>query len=226
MIQEADERVGGWLGQVAGAPVWRERPRDHAKEKGVGLYLLELGEQPPARDGRKPPLQIQLRYLVTTWAETVEEEHRLLGVLVFAALERTDWEVVLRAVPVETWAALGVPPRPSFLLHVPLRVERPTHVAPRVLAPLVTRTVAAVPLDGRVVGPRNLPIARARVELPSLSAATETDWEGRFLFPRVPAEPRAKRIRVVAKGIAQEFTHDVPPDGGGPVIIKLELQEA
>lgn len=225
MIQDADAQVTSWLGRVAGVPVWLERPRDHDQERGIGLYLLELGELPPAREGRQAPLQIQLRYLVTAWAESMEEEHRLLGGLVFAALERTDWEVVLRPMSVEAWVALGVPPRPAFILHVPLRVERPVHPAPRVRAPLVLHAVASVAFAGRIVGPGGLPIPAARVELPSLSAATETDGDGRFLFPRVPAEPRAKLVRVLAKGDVQEFTPDVPP-GGGAVIIHFELREA
>lgn len=225
MIQEADAQVSAWIGGVAGAPVWLERPRDHGEEKGVGLYLLELGEQPPAREGRQAPLQIQLRYLVTTWAGSAEEEHRILGRLVFAALERTDWQVALRSLAPETWAALGVPPRPAFVLQVPLRVERPAPIARRVRSPLLVHVVASVPFAGRVVGPGDLPVAGARVELPSLSAAAETDWDGRFLFPKVPAEPRTKRIRVLAKGTVQEFTPDVPPEHGGTLIIRFELPE-
>lgn len=225
MIQEADAQVSAWLGRVADAPVWLERPRDHGEERGVGLYLLDLGEQPPARDGRQAPLQIQLRYLVTAWAGSVEEEHRILGQLVFAALERTDWQVALRSLPPETWAALGVPPRPAFVLQVPLRIERPAHVAPRVRQPLRVQIVASVPFGGQVLGPGDLPVAGARVELPSLSVAADTDWDGRFLFPRVPAEPRTKRIRVLAKGVVQEFTPDVPPESGGAVTIRFELPE-
>jgi len=225
VIDEVDAQLLDWIGSATGSPVWLEPPRQHGQEKGVGLYLLDLAEAPPPRGERRAPLQVQLRYLVTAWGPTPKDEHRLLGDLVFAALQRPDWEVAFAPLPTAAWAAFGLAPRPTLVLQVPLRVERPVKLAPRVRMPLVARTVPSVALLGRVLGPEDIPVAAARVELPSLDAAAETDWDGRFRFPRVPVEPRAKRIRVRARGDVQEFTVEAPPVGGGAVTIRFEPRE-
>jgi hypothetical protein len=107
---------------------------------GVSLYLLEIRPAPAARGAERPPHQLALRYLVTAWAAEPEEAHRLLGELVFAAMDRPGADVILEPPPPEVWAAFGVPPRPSFLLEVPLRRARPEREIKRVTGPLVIRT--------------------------------------------------------------------------------------
>jgi hypothetical protein len=224
VIEQVDRDVAGWVGEVAGAPVWLERPREHKDERGVGVYLLELDAQPAGREPGRAPLQIQLRYLVTTWAPALEEEHRLLSELVFAALGRPDWEVALRPLDAPGWAAFGLAPRPAVLLRVPLRLERPARVAPRVRTALRIETAASRTLAGRVLGPGDVAVAGARVEAPALGAAAETDWDGRFRLGRVPAAPHAA-LRVSAKGRVKDIEAELPADGA-ELILRLDLGEA
>ena len=104
----------------------------------MGLYLLALAGAPPPRTRARTPLQFNLRYLVTTWSPQRQEEHRLLGKLLFAALEREDLEVDLTPLPGELWTALGIRPRPAFVLEVQARRDRPEPRAPRVRGPVIT----------------------------------------------------------------------------------------
>jgi hypothetical protein len=226
VIDRADAQIEEWIGQVAaGTAVWFEPPTARKDRTGVGLYLLDLVEAPSARGSGPVPLQVKLRYLVTTWASSSQEEHRLLGQLVFAALQREGWEVELGPLPPALWYAFGVPPRPAFQLVIPLRLERPSRPAPRVREPLIFQVAPSQPLAGQVLGPGDVPLASARIELPGLELSAETDPDGRFLFARVPSEPRAKTFRVSARGDVQEFQAEAPPAGGGLLTIRFKVQE-
>ena len=125
MIDEIDQRLRAWVGEVSGeVPVSFAVPGRNLPKRGVSLYLLELNAAPPARSVRRVPLQFSVCYLITVTAETPERAHQLLGELVFAALETPEFDVDLGAIPGELWTALGVPPQPAFRLRLPVRRER------------------------------------------------------------------------------------------------------
>jgi hypothetical protein len=225
VIEEVEARVRAWLAEaVAGADIWLDPPRAGEQRKGVGLYLLELAEAPPPRGGSPAPLQVHLRYLVTAWAASPEAEHKLLGDLVFAALARADVEVAFRPVDAAVWRGFGIPPRAAFLLQVPLRLERKADRGPRVRE-LKTRFVGSTPLVGVVLGPGDVPIAGAQVEVPDLGLSATTAWNGRFSFARVPLEGHGIRLRVSAKGEVQDV-EAAPRPSGGPFTIRMKLGEA
>lgn len=171
--------------------------------RGIGLHLMEAAPTPPLSTTRRPPLQATLRYLVTAWAATPQEAHRLLGETFFAALEWPDVEV--EAAP------------PAFALRVLLRRERPEPPETRVRHPLVFKTTPMGSLSGVVVGPGDEPVMGARVEVPWLEKGATTDAEGRFAIGGLPSAPRVKRLRVRAKGL--EMSVDVP--AGGPLKIRM-----
>ena len=201
MIAETDDRLGGWVKATAGAvEVWLGEPRREAPGTGVGLYLMELVPAPPPQGGRRPPLQFSARYLVTAWAPDTRAAHQLLEELLFAAMDAPELEVDLEPLPGAAWAAFGVAPRPSFLLRVPVRRERPERPVKLVRVPPVVQLVPVATLEGVVVGPSNVPLAGARVELPALGLATRTDPDGRFRFGSVPAEGPPLLVKVSAKG--------------------------
>lgn len=226
MIDEIDQRLKAWVGRVLGdAPVSLAAPDRESVDRDVGLYLLELGAAPPPRTSRRPPLRVSLCYLVTAGGESPERAHHLLGELVFAALEEPDFEVDLSPVPVPLWTALGVPPRPAFRLRVPLERERPMPSIPRVRQPLITRTVPAVPLLGRVVGPGDIPIPQALVELPSMGLSARTDARGRFRFASVPSDTPLGRLEVRAKGEVLAVRAEELPTEEGALLVRLPLKE-
>ena len=89
---------------------------------------------------------------------------------------------------------------------------------PGVRKPLVVQGVALAPMTGVVLGPESVPVAHARVEIPSADLVTETNWRGLFRFEGVPMEPAKKLVRVRARGRELDLTVDRPADGSMVVI--------
>lgn len=227
MIDEVDQRLRTWVGRVlGGVSVSLDAPDRTSVDAGVGLYLLELGAAPPPRTERRPPLRLTVCYLVTAGADSPERAHRMLGELVFAAMDEADFEVDLTPVPLAVWAGLGVAPRPGFRLRVPVQRERPLPVPQRVRMPLVVRALHSTEdLSGYVVGPGDVPIPGALVELPSLRLSTRTDAKGAFRFPSVPPTNTLGRLEVRAKGELLELGAEALATEGGPLVIRLPLKE-
>jgi len=219
MIDQIDKRLRDWIQKTLDVPEpTLLPPSDDQKGRGVSLYLLELMDKPPTRGTKRPPLQLSLRYLVTTWAKDPEKAHQLLGDLVFAAMEKPEFEVDLDPIPATAWAAFGVIPRPSFILRVPLQKKLPEPPIKYVLEPLVIKPVAITTLRGIVLGPDDVPLVRAVVEVPALQLTTRTDAKGQFEFSSVPSEPRTKAMYVRAKGQEFDVTVEHPVDGEQIVI--------
>jgi hypothetical protein len=191
--------------------------------RGVGLYLVELADKPPLRNSKRPPLQFSLRYLVTTWAEDPEEAHSLLGELVLSAMEMSEFTVEFP--PAGFWTSFGVPPQPSFLLNVPLQKERPEPKTGMVRQ-VIVHTSPITSFHGVVLGPGDLPVAGAAVEMPDLRLFATTDYKGRFRFPTVPSEPAEKMIVVRAKGRKLSLTSDQNhPGDGAPLVVRFHFEE-
>ncbi len=224
MIDEIDRHLSDWVGKILKkAEVSLAPPGRHQVERGVGLYLLELTYIPVPRGKRRPPLQIRLRYLVTTQAPEPQEAHQMLGELLIAALTEPEFEVEQEPVPITLWEALKLEPRPSFVLRVPYTHEQPEKLAPPVRHPLVIRSSELQSLTGQVLGPEDIPVADARVEVPALQLYVNTDSKGRFHFSAVPVDPYPKLLRVHAKG--QEFSIDTKQaKATEPLVIHLQLE--
>lgn len=218
MIDEIDQQLTGWVDDIVpGATVTLDGPVAGAAAD-VCLHLFELVDLPPARGLDRPPLQVELGYLVTT---SGADAHRRLGALLFAALQSPDYDVRFPGDMSSYWSAASVPPQPSFVLAVPLRQEVAVPPAPPVTSALRVQSVGSQPLVGVVVGPGDVSIADAMVEVPSLALSTRTDPRGRFRFGAVPAGSAALQIRVRAK--SREFPFTVDSSAPQPVTLKLDL---
>jgi hypothetical protein len=223
VIQLTDQSMKAWVQRVLGAVEVRlVAPGGAHQGAGVGLYLMDLVDCPPARQNGRPPLQFGLRYLVTTWADDPEEEHRLLGELAFAALDDADLDVELSPLPAATWAAFGLPPRPSFLLRVPIRRARPESPPKLVRAPIVVKSAPLVPLFGEVIGPNDAPLYGVTVEYPALGLVERTDAKGRFHFVSVPEDGLPKQLRVRLDGSELEVRVDQATAEAAPVVIHFD----
>ncbi len=232
MIEQISQKIRDWIrGAITGAEVVFGLPADDAQNGQIGLYLMDLSQSNCARVGKIPPLKINLRYLVTVRSPRQEEAHRLLGELIFAALQKPEkeapeFEVVIEPLPVEAWAVLGAAPQPSFFLRAPLRHERPEPKVPWVREPVVLQPSPMRPLSGVVYGPGGMPVMGARIELLSIGVATRTDNKGRFRFGGAPANAQLKLL-VQAKGQQQEidFSGTVAAKGDEPLEIRLHIPE-
>jgi hypothetical protein len=224
MIELVDARLVDWVRSVLGSvSVTLEPPRANRAERGVSLYLLALDRLPPPRGTERPPLQLALVYLVTPWAEDVEQAHHLLGELVLAALDSAELTVELEPLSEATWSAFGVPPQPSFLLRMPLRRERPQPDLSVVREPLVIRASPITSLSGVLLGPGDVPLSGAQVEMPHLRRTVRSDVRGRFHFETIPAESLGSTLSIKVKG--REFRVDLQRlrSDGEPVVICLDL---
>lgn len=227
VIEQADDLLTKWAREVLPkATVALDRPEDARPGSGVSIHLLDLVEGPMPRGVRRPSvLQVSLRYLVTTWAKDARAAHRLLGELAFAAIERADLELDLEPLPPSFWEALGAAPRPHVLLRVPVRRERRERLPKRVEKPLVVHTTGMTKLEGVIVGPGDVPVPDAFIELPGLQRYTRSDGKGRFVFAGLPADPPVGKVRIHAKGRDFSLSADGSADGRG-MLIELDFVEA
>lgn len=225
MIDDVDRMLIDWIGSIADdAEVVLDLPQETGKKAVVSLHLFDLGNGVPTHRDQPAPLQIALRYLVSTWAPEPAVAHNLLGRLVFAAMENDEFEVDLDAVTADTWSAIGVPARPAFLLRVPLEQERAAAPFPRVRRPAEIRVFPTGSLAGVVVGPDEVPLPRARVELPALRLTTRTDVQGRFRFSAIPLDRPELELRVRLKGL-EVSTNAAAAAGAEPLVIHFDPEE-
>lgn len=226
VIDQADRELQEWVKSiVTGVEVVLGPPRQLDGKYGVSLYLLALATPPPAWMNRQPATRVALRYLVTAWAEDDEQAHSLLGKLVLAVMEKREYELDLAELPATMWTALSIAPRPAFTLCVPLYVERPEPVTRLVHGPLVVRGAPVINLHGIVLGPGDIPIVGASVELPALQLSEHTDARGRFYFSTVPGEPRGIQLLVKAKGRVQSVTVEQPTSDREPLAVRFDSFE-
>jgi hypothetical protein len=247
VIDYADRFVVNWAkGILGGIGVFVDVPVSSRDESEVSLYLLELVHAPPARTVDRPPLQIALRYLVTSWAKDVEEAHRNLGKLLFAALENETSESAqtedgrltltvateVEPIPADLWAAFSLAPRPAFILRCLLSLERKRRAAPYVRRPVRVEMSGQRAVRGKVVtvvGEEELPLVGASVAVPKLKLSTRTDAMGVFCFPGVPVSMNQEGLRVVvsAKGKEHEvsFTAVQTAQDGNALLIRFPEME-
>jgi hypothetical protein len=200
MIDEADERMLAWARRVVpDVPVSIAPPPAGDKDAGVRIHLLSLAPVPAARGAKRPPLELALRYLVTTAAADEAAAHRWLGFLAFDAMDTSDWSVESDPPGIDVWRAFSVAPRPAFVVRVPLRLARKDRDVPLVRKPLVVDMHSTTALAGLVTGPEEIPIAGATLEIPSLQLFATTGGDGAFRFPQLPASSSITLI-VRAKG--------------------------
>jgi Pvc16 N-terminal domain len=227
MVDEVDQRLKDWaIKLLPGVEVSFAPPSDaKADFRGVGVYLLDVLQSPPPSTLKRPPLQVMLRYLITTWSEKPEDAHKMMGQLAMGALDEAGFLVETEAVPSELWRAFGIVPRPCIIVRMPLRQERKDPRAKAVLSPLQVTVSPVTSFFGLLIGPGDIPLADAAVEVPSLRLLTRSDRKGQFGFRSVPSQaPLDLRIRAKSKEfrLTIDEPHPAPED---PLKIPLDVLE-
>ena len=227
MVDRQDRAVQEWIGTAAHpATVTLALPTNGDTPPGITLYLMDMISEPNNR-GAHAPLRITLRYLVTGGIGAFEDTHRMLGDVLLAALEHAEYEVEREQVPLAFWQAIGAAPRPAFVLRVPFHRGREPAPMTRVRKAPMVQSVEVAPLIGIVLGPGNIPIVDALLEVPALGLAQRTDRDGRFAFRTIPAAPHTNMLRISAKGyvLSQPVTR-VPTETDGLVVHFAPLEDA
>ncbi len=232
MIDIIDAALVEWAAKATNkaAPVSLSAPSAGGGQ-AISLYLLEIVDEPLRRSGSKPPVHPVLRYLVSTSAGDPQAAHRLLADLLYTAMGDPTYEIELAPVSNEIWAGFNLAPRPSFILRVPLpdedkrRPGREPGKTVRQREPSMDSGVPAVPLYGILLGPEDIPLMNARIELPNLFRSAYTDTNGAFVLQGVPAAPKEKTLLIKAR--KREKTVKIQTTGtpDHPEIIRFNLFE-
>ncbi|HEX2906975.1 MAG TPA: Pvc16 family protein [Phototrophicaceae bacterium] len=226
MIDQVDDFLRAWIKSIVGEiNITDDLFSPDNTTPTVSLYLLQvvprLPEQPPGR--QRAPLKLTLRYLITTHAPDTAQAHRLLGELAFAAMDTSDLEIDLNPLSLSDWAALQCRPQPCVVLNVLLTQERPEVPAKSVLRPKV-RQPPPVSLHGVVLGPGDVPLAGATIEIPNLQYLTRTNNQGQFTIPAMPnPKPGPQQIIVRARGHETRLRLDNVTADAAPIVIRLNL---
>lgn len=222
MIDQADRELQAWIrGIVPEVTVILGAPHQLEGQQGINLYLLALANPLPSWVNRQAGKRIALRYLVTAWAAEEERAHALLGKLVFAAMEKREYEVNLEELPVTLWVALGIAPRPALTLWVPCTLEQQERAVKLVRGPLVVHGAPVRSLHGIVLGPGDIPVAGADIELPALQLRGRTDTRGKFFFATVPGESQHFQVVVKARGFQQSVVVEQSTAEQDPLTIRF-----
>ena len=226
MAFESDERLRDWVASVLpGTATSLAAPDVKSTGHGIGLYLLEIAQAHVPNTLRRPLSQLTLRYLVSAWSDEPEQAHQMLTDLMFAAMENAEFQVEVDPIPVTLWSAFNMPPRPSFVLRVPLQHERTLPHTKLVREPLKVRWVELVGFHGLLLGPGDIPLSDCRVELQALGISATTNDQGRFYFPGVPARG-PKRFVIKAKGLELPVSSEENyPDSKTPLVIHFSPLE-
>ncbi|MDZ4763886.1 MAG: hypothetical protein SGI73_04985 [Chloroflexota bacterium] len=229
MFDQIDRELQTWVSNVA--PVQAHQITLFApgiKSGIVSLYLMQVVRVMTANESLRnqpAPTTIRLHYLVTVHHDDPLEAHKLLGTLMFAALEEPAYEVDLELLPLAAWASFQQLPQPAFVLKVPLRRERPERDVQLVRKPLNLQSASLTTLRGVILGPDDIPLHGAVIELPALGRTQRTDRAGAFEFETVPVQPR-QRVSIRAKG--RVFEREIESrlsTAADPVIIRIDLDE-
>lgn len=220
MFGEVDANVRAFLEAHADAPVTFEAHRAEGDDPRVHAYLLALDVPDQFRNLAPAPVQVLLRYVVTVYDPEPQQAHDRLGKLVFAAMDSDTFRTDLRPLPIQTWAALGVPPQPCLQLEAVARRVRESTQGPPVRALLLRLERTAGRVSGVVRTPEGRPFPRAEVVLAAVGRRTHTDNRGRFSFTNVPQPLEDDRVEVRAKGF-EAIAHAGPE----PIEVRLGPKE-
>lgn len=228
MINQVSDSLFEWAKALSGVQqVSFQMPAQPEEDlTTVHIYLMEISDDARRHNTGRPPVQPSLRYLLTTSGKDIRNAHKLLYVLLYSALQNPDFEVEFDPVNSMLWTALQTPPRPAFIIRVPLTHEWPPISVPRVKDVRVG-LYALVWLFGQVLGPGDVPIEQARVEVKDVhkDSCAYTDRMGCFSIPNVAATPNRKTLTVTAQGCEQVFSCEETGSIDSPQIFRMAASE-
>jgi len=224
VIPEADNQMLQWTKDVLGEAIASLNPPAKEQQgRGVGIYLLEVDAEPREHVAPRPRLQLGLKYLVTSWADSANEAHRILSQLFESAMQHPDFEIHAESPSTDLWQAFGVVPQPCLTLRTRAWKELEPK-AVKLVRKVVLETVPGLPLQGVVLGPEAIPICDAVVELPALKLSTRTNQHGQFEFANVPVTKGPRNLLIRARGREMTFTIDDSSEQSA-LSINFEIKE-
>jgi hypothetical protein len=92
-------------------------------KQGVNFYLIEIDQGLPC-NSTGSSLNLELHYLVTTWAENNRDAHEILERLLHHVAEHYEEGFLYQLKPLahRDWVALHAKPQPAFLLRYTVQI--------------------------------------------------------------------------------------------------------
>ncbi len=222
--------VSDWIRTAAGDVAVSFGPlgAEPLLEGATRILLTFLGISPAtqARSLSRQPQSLLMfaRYLVTVTGSSRSVADRLIVALGFAALDRGSPELERDGAGPDLWLALRVAARPALVVREALERPRVKKRVPLVRQPVVTEYALSRRVAGRIVGPGNIPIAGARIEVASAGLTTYSDHRGDFTLVGVPTGPPDPTLSIAAKGV--RLTVQAEASSNEPLVISVPLPES
>jgi hypothetical protein len=219
-VDEITATLIAWIGSILPDVSTSAQPLGTRERKtGVDLRLMRVVPRAVPRTSERPAI-VDLDYLITLQLSDASAEQHAVVELLFAAIGRKDFEIVADRDIAELCTGLGISIAPGFVLRTPLvRAPKPEH-ARRVRQPLVVHTAVLGVIEGRVVGPQDIPVANAVVSAVGLNHSVHTDRGGRFRMVGVPGGEASVALTARARGAEISGVATV----GQTVVLRLPLE--
>ncbi|GIH02232.1 hypothetical protein Rhe02_02990 [Rhizocola hellebori] len=232
-LAAATSQLASWLKQVTGVAVLfgdttdEQSPDDTAPAVGA-LRLWPLGLRPETQTrmpGSTDPAAFRVRHLVAPADAPIGPDSlRLLDMVLVAAVQAGEPTICPEPPDALLWLALGTTPRPGLLVDATAHVQHePPATSPLVLQPLRLQSLDMRPLQGRVLGPGDQPVAGMRVTVAGMSGAAYTDPRGMFQFAAVPQHGP---VRLELRGRNRSLIAQVEPGHAEPLVIRCDFEES
>lgn len=198
---------------------------DGVEKPGLSIILLSVRPLAGLQGKTPSPYQVELKYLVSVRQEQPRDSHRILGILLAEAMMQTESgaapfrDVLSEEISLQQWMAIGARQSPGFVVRAVKQWPRkvaPRPAPPKVLdarvepldqdAPHNGKETVALGFHGMVLDAQKVPIAMAKVTLPTLGLVTQTDIKGRFGFAPVAGQPSEVKLTISLNGRQQTVT--------------------
>lgn len=223
MINQINKQIILWIKDiVSDVDVVFCAPKDSEKNEQISVYLSSIekmmGNTSPAFS------QIKLKYLITITSASDERTHGIISRLLESGNEHPVFSMLPESLPVDYWLALKVIPQPVFSLTYLLDISRHRREAPLVeKEPNIVTTPMSL-VYGVVLGEKNKPVSRCRLELKSCKRSVLTDHQGRFDLGQI-SSASASIITLYTRSDNREYSYTHDKFDGQKITISLAKLE-
>jgi len=223
MINQINEQIKLWLKDIVNnIEITFCPPKEYADNDQINIYLSSLEHMM----GNTNPsfTQIKLRYLITICCASDERVHTIASRFLKLGSGHPLFTIVPDTLSDDYWRALKVIPQPLFSITYIMEIPRQQSEAPLVKDQpnIVSSTMSHI--FGTVVGDKNRPVSRCRLELQSQNRSVLTDYRGRFDLGQV-SSASSSLINIYTRSDKRIFKYAYDTFDGKEITISLAKLE-
>lgn len=224
MINQINEQIKLWLKDIVNNNVEITfcSPKNQQDNDQINIYLSSLEHMM----GNTNPsyTQVKLKYLITISCESDERAHDIVSSLLESGSGHPKFTLLPDTLPIDYWQALKVIPQPLFSLTYILEIPRKQRQAPLIKEEPNIVTTPVTRLYGTVLGEKNKPVSRCRLELKSHNRSVLTDYRGRFDLGPI-SSASSSIINIYTRSDNRNFSYAYDKFDGQEITISLEKLE-